>query len=67
MTTMDTKEIRHLSTTTRTYDDSPYLSSDLSKPALSSRPEPPPPGEMEGCDVLYYIYQDHGNGSAKIR
>ena len=23
--------------------------------------------KMEGCDVLYYIYQDHGNGSAKIR
>ena len=46
---------RHLLTTARTSDDSPYLSSDLSKPALSSRSEPPPPGENGGlrCTVLY--------------
>ena len=47
--------------------DSPYLSSDLSKPAFRADQNPLPQARMEGCDVLYYIYQDYGNGSAKIR
>lgn len=38
-----------------TSDDSPYLSSDLSKAAISSQSEPPPSGENGGlrCTVLY--------------
>ena len=52
---MDTKEIYISRLPQHTSDDSPYLSSDLSKPALSSRSEPPPPGENGGlrCTVLY--------------
>ena len=67
MTKMDTTEIYTSRLPEETFDDSPYLSSDLSKPAFQADQNPLHQAKMEGCDVLYYIYQDHGNGSAKIR
>jgi len=67
MTTTDTTEIYNSRLPQETPDDSPYLSSDLSNRHFQADQNPLHQAKMEGCDVLYYIYQDHGNGSAKIR
>ena len=60
---------KKLSVIKRHPDDSPYLVNQEQhfQTGVSVDQNPLHQTKMEGCDVLYYIYQDHGNGSATIR